>query len=131
MPKPLVTALAIGAGGFAGSLARYYLADGVKRLFPTHFPLGTMIVNLSGCFILGWFYSATAGRVPAVSDTTKLAVTVGFLGAYTTFSTLMYESAALFELSMPWRAMLNMFVSLLLGLLAVWLGAACGKPAAL
>ena len=130
MPKPLLTALAIGAGGFAGALARYYLAEAVKRLCPTHFPLGTLIVNLSGCFILGWFYAATAHRLPGdVSDTTKLAVTVGFLGAYTTFSTLMYESATLLELHMPWRAVLNMLGSLALGLLAVWSGTWCGKQA--
>jgi CrcB protein len=126
MPKPLLNALAIGAAGFAGALARYYLAEAVKRLFPTHFPLGTLIVNLSGCFILGWFYTATAHRLD-LSDTTKLAVTVGFLGAYTTFSTLMYESATLFELQMPWRATLNMLASLTLGLLAIWLGIWCGK----
>jgi CrcB protein len=126
MTKPLIQALAIGAGGFVGALARHYLADATKRFWPTHFPLGTMIVNISGCFILGWFYTAAAQRFE-ISDTLRLAIGVGFVGAYTTFSTLMYESATLFELNMATRACLNMLTSLALGLLAVWAGVWLGR----
>ena len=123
MPKPLLHAIAIGVGGLAGALARHYVTEAFTRLFGGPFPVGTMIVNLSGCFVLGWFITATGEQ----SETLRLAVAVGFLGAYTTFSTLMYHSAWLLERSLGWHAILNVVGSVGLGLLAVWGGVWCGK----
>src|SRR5258706_2278526 len=118
--------LAMGMAGSLGALARFFVAKHLESKFETNLPLGTMVVNLSGCFILGFFMAVTSGRL-AVSDTTKLAIGVGFVGAYTTFSTLMYDSVKLSQDGEHYKAGLNLLISLLVGLAAVWLGAICGR----
>ena len=78
--RPGVRSLAIGAAGFVGALARFGVGRGVQRLFDTSFPIGTLIVNLSGCFILGFFMTLVAGRM--VSDTVEtLLVRSGLLAS--------------------------------------------------
>lgn len=116
--------LAIGFAGFLGALARYFVARFFQGKFETDFPIGTMIVNLSGCFILGFFLAAIDGKI--ISDHLRLGVAVGFVGAYTTFSTWMYDSVTQLRSGQINAALLNIFVSILLGLAAVWLGAICG-----
>ncbi len=114
--------LAIGVGGFFGALSRY----GVTLMFKwvdTTFPLGTLIVNVSGCFVLGFFYALARGRV---GETTLLGVAVGFVGAYTTFSTLMWDSSSLLKDGEVYKAGLNLLISLVLGFVAVRLGTVCG-----
>lgn len=111
--------LAVGMAGFAGALARLWLGTAIGRL-PVRFPLGTMVINISGCLFLGWFLTYAANR--QFSDTTKLAIATGFVGAYTTFSTFAYESAVLADEKAWLEMMLNVVGSLVLGLLAVQLG---------
>jgi fluoride exporter len=113
--------LAIGVAGSLGALARFF----VTRQFSSSFPIGTMVINISGCFILGFFLAAIDGRI--VSDTVKFGIGVGFVGAYTTFSTWMYDSVKLLEKGQINGALLNIFLSIVLGLAAVWLGAICGR----
>lgn len=119
--KLMVNFLVVGAAGSLGAMARYGVVVLCARLFGTGFPAGTLVVNLSGSFLVGWFFTLAEGRL-AVSDTTRLAMTVGFAGAYTTFSTLMYESNALAEDGAGIKASINLFGSLLLGLAALRLG---------
>jgi len=117
--------LAIGSAGFLGALARYFVAKFLQGRFDTSFPIGTMVVNLSGCFILGLFLTAIDGKT--ISDHLRLGIAVGFVGAYTTFSTWMFESVRQLQDGHINGAILNIAGSVLLGLAAVWLGAICGR----
>ena len=116
--------MAIGVGGFIGALSRYGVARVVQGWVDTTFPLGTLVVNVTGCFVLGFFMTLMGERA---SETVRLGVAVGFVGAYTTFSTLMYDSSALMGRGEVYKAGLNLVISLVVGFAAVRLGAVCGK----
>lgn len=110
----------IGIGGFLGAISRFLLAKFINNYF-TSFPLGTLIVNVSGSFLLGFIiYSVLDGR--NVSSEIRDFSTIGFLGAYTTMSTFAYESFRLGELSEYIYFGLNIFLNVFLCLLAVYLG---------
>ena len=119
--KYLIQYLAVAGGGAAGAMARFLVASVCGRIFATDFPVGTMVINLSGSFFLGWFGTIVANRL-IVSDTAKLAIATGFVGAYTTFSTYMFESASLLKTGETEKAMTNLLGSLILGMVAVWAG---------
>ncbi len=110
----------IGIGGFLGAISRFLLAKFINNYF-TSFPLGTLIVNVSGSFLLGFIiYSVLDGR--NVSPEFRDFSTIGFLGAYTTMSTFAYESFRLGELSEYLYFGLNIILNVFLCLLAVYLG---------
>jgi CrcB protein len=113
--------LAIGLLGGAGALARYGVDVAVSaragRAFP---PLGILVVNLSGAFLLGLLVGATVH-----GDAYRLVAT-GLLGSYTTFSTWMFDTHRLAAGGRGRAAALNLAASLALGLLAVWLGRELG-----
>jgi CrcB protein len=113
--------MAIGGGGFIGALSRYFVATICGRWFGTAFPVGTFVINITGSLFLGWFLTVVSGRV-VISDAMRLAVATGFVGAYTTFSTFMFESSTLLEDGSGIKAIVNLMGSLLIGLLAVRLG---------
>lgn len=119
--KVLIQSLAIGLGGFVGALARWGVASLFGSLLPMTFPIGTFVINISGSFFLGWFLTFVSERHP-VSDNVKLAVATGFVGAYTTFSTYMWESARLNDQKAYLAATTNLLGSLVVGLVAVKLG---------
>jgi CrcB protein len=119
----LVRCLAVGVAGFVGAILRYCVALLAGRL-QFRFPIGTFIINITGSFFLGWFLAWASAR--RVSDVTVLAIATGFVGAYTTFSTYMYESNKLMDSGALYEAFGNIFGSLLLGLLAVRLGVYLG-----
>ncbi len=122
MEKRFWEYLAIGCGGFIGTMARFF----VGQLFSSSpFPVGTMLINLSGSLFLGWFATVAGNRFPMPEDM-RLAVAVGFVGAYTTFSTYMLESNRMLEDGAGWRAMFYILGSVILGLLAVRLGVILG-----
>ena len=123
--KYLADCLAVGAAGFVGAISRWLIAAGCGRLFGPGFPFGTLVVNVSGSFLLGWFLAIAGGRL-IVSETTRLGIAVGFVGAFTTFSTLMFESSALWNSGAIFKASLNIIASIVLGLLAVRLGLLAG-----
>jgi CrcB protein len=118
--KLLWQCLAIGIGGSLGALTRFIVASLCGRL-PTDFPVGTLLINLSGSLFLGWFLTATTNRL-VISDTMKIAIGVGFVGAYTTFSTFMYESHKLVRDGETIKAGGNLIGSVILGLIAVQIG---------
>jgi CrcB protein len=119
------TALWIGVAGFFGSIARYAVGGLVSRVDET-FPWGTFVVNISGSFVLGFFVAVVAHRVVVHPDV-RIAVAVGFLGAYTTFSTLALETFEFAETNAWSWAGLNVGLSIVAGLLAVWLGMVAGR----
>jgi CrcB protein len=117
----------VASGGALGALARFVLSRWVGALVDTRFPLGTFVINLSGSFLLGVIGTLVADRVVPNADTVRLALGIGFLGAFTTFSTFEFETHALFEDGSWLTALTNMFFSLFLGLLAVRAGIVIAK----
>ena len=117
--------LIIGCGGFFGAILRYLVAGWVYSVSGGDFPLGTLLVNLIGSFLLGLVLGLADHLV--LHPQVMLFLTIGLLGAFTTFSTLSYESWALIEVGSYAKAVLNMAGSLLLGLVAVLLGLTLGR----
>src|ERR1700690_2779512 len=117
----------IGVGGFFGAVARYLVdgwVSGSTRIGA--FPLGTFVINLSGAFGLGVLF-AMALEKAAIDPRIRGPVMIGFLGAYTTFSTLMLESWRLAEDGSWGLAMLNLTLSVVLGMGAVFAGLTVGR----
>lgn len=114
-------AVLIGIGGVLGANARYLVSVWAARRIGASFPYGTLIVNLSGSLLLGFMATAIVGRVVSEPDT-QLLVSIGFLGAYTTFSTFAFESIGLIRRRAFVLAGVNVLGSTVLGLLGAWLG---------
>jgi CrcB protein len=113
--------LLIGIGGFLGANARYLVAEWITaRLGPT-FPFGTFVINISGSFVLGFFLIFISERL-LIHPNWRLFFAIGFLGAYTTFSTFSFENFALIQERSYLLAGANMLGSVLLGLAAVVAG---------
>ena len=112
----------LGLGGFLGAISRYLLSGYVQTLFKQDgFPYGTLVVNILGCFVLGILTHA-AGVKGMFDAQTRLFLMVGFVGAFTTFSTFSVESASLFQNGQSTAGMLNILGSNLLGLIFVFIG---------
>ncbi len=120
------TAVAIAFAGALGALARYGLAVAITRRTKSDFPWGTFVVNVTGAFVLGLVFSLTAERWNA-PDWLRSALIVGFLGAYTTFSTLSFETYRLAADKALGLAAANIFGSCAAGLVAVYLGVVLGR----
>lgn len=123
----LMPYLLVGLGGFIGANARFVVARLVGALFETRFPLGTFVINISGSFLLGALGTLVAQKVMPNSESMRLALGVGFLGAFTTFSTFEFETHALIDDGSWLTATTNMFASLFVGLLAVRAGIVIAK----
>lgn len=120
------TILWISIGAVIGANLRYLVAQQVARITSPGFPYGTMLINCTGSFALGFFLIWTTERVLA-DPRWRLLIAVGFCGGYTTFSSYAYESFALMEKGQWVPAMLNVVGSNLLCLVAVLLGAALAR----
>ncbi len=107
--------------GALGAAVRYGLDGVVSRRLPGAFPWGTLAVNLSGCLLVGLLYTLLVDRF-RVDPALRTAVIVGFIGSYTTFSTLMLESTRLLQDRSYALALANAAGSVVLGLLAVSAG---------
>ncbi len=113
----------VAAGGAAGSVARYGLALAIARLAGTAFPWGTVLINILGSFVIGWFaeLSAAYGRHPA-SEATRALVMAGLCGGFTTFSAFSLQTIDLLRGGQPLRAGANVVASVVLCLAATALG---------
>jgi CrcB protein len=118
--------LLIGLGGFLGANARYLMAQWVGRILGFGFPYGTLIINASGSFLLGLFMGLLHHR-PLDFLQPRLFLAVGFLGAYTTFSTFSYETLRLAQDGQFTFVLLYILGSVLLSLLAVSCGFVFGE----
>lgn len=117
------TPLAISLGAIAGALSRYWIGLGAAYLWGTDFPYGTLLINLTGCFGMGWFTTLALERLTILPEI-RLLVTTGFLGAYTTFSAYELESLTLLG-SSSWLAGLGYWIgSPILGMVSFYLGVA-------
>jgi|SRR5579864_793142 len=122
----IVTYLWIGLGAVIGASARYFLSRYVARLFLSTFPYGTLLINVSGSLLLGFFLILTTERM-LVDPRWRLLIAVGFCGSYTTFSSYAFETFAYMEQG-QWLLMgLNIMASNALCLAAVLLGAALAR----
>ena len=107
-------------GGAAGAGTRYLVSVWVAESIGGAFPLGTLIVNLSGCFLIGLIMHATL-TLPW-SPTLRAAITVGFLGGLTTYSSFNHETTSLLQHGATGLAALNALATIVGGLVAGWLG---------
>jgi len=123
---PWSTLAAVGGGGILGANARYQLGEWIITRWGTTFPWGTLLVNLSGSLVLGFYLTLATERFTA-RPLTRLFVATGFLGGYTTFSTFSYEAMRLLQAGEPVRALLYVTGSLLAGIAAVIAGAAAAR----
>lgn len=117
--------IAIALGGSLGAVARFLVANGLYSLLGRGFPHGTLFVNVSGSFLMGLLTELMLQRGMAIEY--RAAILVGFLGAYTTFSTFSLETLYLFEEGSLLKAFLNIFLSAVLCLVAVWFGLVWGR----
>jgi CrcB protein len=115
--------LAVAAGGALGAVARYFLGGTILSRVAVPFPTATFVINVTGSFILGFFLTLAAERAH-FSPHLRLAIAVGFVGAYTTFSTFEYETLRLLEERGMTLALLNVMLSVVVGFAAVWGGMA-------
>ena len=112
--------LFVTVGGAAGALARYWLSGWVNAAFAGFFPLGTLVVNVLGSLLLG--FGMQVMEAFPVSAELRTMLTIGFLGAFTTFSTFSYETVALLRDGDSTRATLYTGLSFALGLTAILIG---------
>jgi CrcB protein len=118
--------IALGIAGAFGALARYGVEGWVSQRAGSAFPWGTFVVNISGAFLLGFLFTLLTERL-ALAPWLRSAVTIGFLGAYTTFSTLCFETFRLAEDGEILVALANMLGSVTAGFVAVYLGVVLGR----
>lgn len=124
--EPMEKFLLISIGAALGANARFWLGDWAARRWGTGFPYGTFLINVSGSLVLGLFLALATERF-LVDPRWRLLFAVGFLGAYTTFSTFSYESYTLFARGQWGLGALNVLGSTLVGLVGVALGMYLGK----
>ena len=118
----------ISLGGVLGANARYWLGGWIQQRGGAAFPWETLIINLSGSFLLGLLLGLVTERYASpYGPTLRLVIGIGFLGSYTTFSTFTYETLMLMGSASWMRAVANVAVSVLCGLLAAWLGLRLGR----
>jgi CrcB protein len=115
----------IALGGAAGAITRYVLGIYIGSRLGFRFPYGTLIINVTGSFIVG-FSMALFARTTA-SLYWRYLIPIGFIGAYTTFSTFEYETLRAIQDGQLGTGLLNVGVSVVAGLAAVWLGDVMGK----
>lgn len=113
------------AGGL-GSLSRYTLAGVIQRLLGAGFPLGTFVVNILGCFLFGLVWGAFEDRL-ALPPESRTIILTGFMGAFTTFSTFIFESVNLLATSQFFYAIANLTGQIIIGIILLWLGLYLGR----
>jgi fluoride exporter len=118
--------LLIGLGGFAGAISRFAVDTAVSARVDGAFPWGTFLVNVSGSFLLGLLYAVIAERA-LLPEEVRGPLLIGFIGAYTTFSTYMLETWRLVEAGSIGTALLYVLGSVGVGLVAVVVGLGIGR----
>ncbi len=122
----MLQSLAIAVGGAAGALFRFWVSTWAYGRLGRDFPWGTLVVNVVGSLLMGLLYILLIERL-VVSPLWRAALLVGFLGAFTTFSTFSIETLNLIEEGALFSALSNVLVSVILCLLGAWLGVLLGR----
>lgn len=118
--------IVIGTGGFIGAVLRYSISGWAYRVFGTGMPYGTLIVNILGSFILGFFLFYTEGKT-TISPLWRSFIAIGMMGALTTFSTFSYETFVMLQESLYLQVLSNIALNVILTLTAVWAGMVLAK----
>lgn len=114
--------LMVMLGGATGSLARYVVGTAIMNRVGGRFPFGTVFINITGSFLIGFMMAMLTERLNPHPNW-RLLLVVGFLGGYTTFSSFEWETLGLVRDGGRWLGLVNAAGSVLLGYVAVWLGA--------
>ncbi|KYC38605.1 camphor resistance protein CrcB [Scytonema hofmannii PCC 7110] len=122
------TVIAIALGAIPGALGRYFITEFTKAMIGKDFSYyGTFFINVTGCFIIAWFYTLNEQRLQKFSPEVRLAIATGFCGAYTTFSTYGLEIFTQIDKGNTTVALIYWLGSMLVGMLGVQLGVTLGK----
>lgn len=113
--------LLIAIGGALGSLARFWVGSTITNRLGTKFPYGTFVVNITACLVIG-FTLALLGRRAELNVAWRFLIPIGFIGAYSTFSTFEWETFSNLQTGAFFMAALYVVLSVFLGLIAVWCG---------
>lgn len=116
----------VGIGGFVGAIARFALGSYIGNRMGSRFPYGTFVINISGSFLIGFILTLLAQRADA-SPNWRYLIPIGFIGAYTTFSTFEYETLRTVQDGQILIAFANVSLSVIAGFAAVWLGVVAGR----
>jgi CrcB protein len=124
----MITYLLIALGGALGAIARFAMAGVIDRSLEDPFPLGTVLVNILGCFVIGFFAALTGpgARFAAPIDARHFFM-VGVCGGFTTFSSFSLQTMVLSRTGEIFRAGANVVVSVIVCLVAVWIGSWLGE----
>ncbi len=123
----MTNVLLVGAGGFIGSVLRYWVGGWVQQsAHRLDFPFGTLAVNVVGCFIIG-LLAQLGETYGAFSDESRAFLVIGFLGGFTTFSSFGNDTINLMLQKFMMNAILNVGANVMFGLTAVWLGRIVGR----
>jgi CrcB protein len=118
--------LLILIGGGAGAVARYVAASAIMTRFGGKFPLGTLVINVTGSFAIGFLMTVLTERYK-LDPAWRLFLVVGFLGGYTTFSSFEWETYTSIRDGGFWAGIVNVVASVVIGYVAVWAGAILGR----
>ena len=113
-------------GGGFGAAARYWLSGAAFKVLPTDFPYGNLVVNVTGCLVIGILMSSMQDRF-MFDPSLRIFLTIGILGGFTTFSSFSYETIALLQNGSYLEGVTNVIASVFLCLGATWLGGTMGK----
>lgn len=118
--------LAVFIGGGTGAVLRYLAGVLAVKVLNVNLPVSTFVVNIAGCFILGFLFALFVSK-PEVNPALKLALTAGFCGGLTTFSTFSFEMFEMLKNAQYMQVLVYLVSSLTVGLLAVWIGVNSAK----
>lgn len=116
----------VGIGGFIGAIARFVLGSYIGNRFGSRFPYGTFVINMTGSFLLGVVMTVLAEKTDA-SPNWRYLVPIGFIGAYTTFSSFEYETLRTVQDGQMLIGFANVALSVIVGFAAVWAGIIVGR----
>lgn len=120
-----ISLIFIGAG--FGGVLRYGISTGIYNLFNKNFPYGTLVVNVSGSFLMGFLFVLILERFQSIAPQLRALLLIGFLGGYTTFSSFSIETINLMENANWFSAIVNILLSTTLCLAAAWIGVILGR----
>lgn len=123
LPNSLLIFIGAGLGG----VLRYWVSNGIYFLLGRQFPYGTLVANVTGCFLMGLLFVLTLERSVSMASQFRALLLIGLLGGYTTFSSFSIETFSLFESGSWFSALTNIFLSIIMCIAATWLGVIGGR----
>jgi CrcB protein len=121
--------LVVGIGGFLGAIARFWVGGYVSAKLGSRFPYGTFLINCTGSFLIGFIITLLAEKTHW-NPNWRYLIPVGFIGAYTTFSTFEYETFRTLQDGELTTSLMYVVLSVIVGFVAVWLGVIAGRLSA-